>query len=290
MSPSPAVELGEFLKTRRAALTPRAVGLPDHSGRRRVPGLRREEVALLASISTDYYTRIEQGRRHASSAVLDALGHVLHLDEQERAYMFDLAGRVDTRTDRRAAQQVNPQLARILGQITSPAFVLGRRMDVLAWNDLAAALITDFDAVPVKDRNYARLMFDNPTMRRLNVDWESMARACVAMLRMEAGQNPHDKKMAAMVGELSMRNEDFRRWWADHRVATRVGGRKRLQHPIVGDLVLDWDALAFSGEPSQQLVVWTAEPGSASDESLHLLASWKMADDRSVPATIERTQ
>lgn len=275
MTDSASTQLGEFLKARRSELEPHAVGLPEHNGPRRVKGLRREEVAFLVSISPDYYTRLEQGRRQASAPVLEALARVLQLDDNERSYLFELAGKAAAAPPRRTAQKVYPQLERILAEVTSPAFVLGRRMDILAWNQLSAALITDFDALPEKSRNYAHLLFTDRQMRDLHLDWETMAQACVAMLRMEAGRNPHDKKMAAMVGELSIQDHDFRRWWADHRVASRTGGTKRLRHPVVGELTLEWDALTCDGEPEQQLVIWTAEPGSSSYDSLRLLNSWQ---------------
>lgn len=268
-------ELGEFLKARRAEVSPRAAGLPETRAGRRVKGLRREEVALLASISTDYYTRLEQGRRQASAPVLTALARVLDLDGEERAYLFELAGKTTAKPRRQAAQQVHPQLRRLLDELpVSPALVLGRRMDVLAWNPMAAALLTDFAALPQKQRNYAWLIFSDPAMREIHVDWEGTARACVAMLRMEAGRNPDDPRMAALVGELSMKDADFRRWWGEHHVAARTRGSKVLRHPVTGDLALDWDALACAHDPDQQLVVWTAEPGTPSHDGLRILASW----------------
>ncbi|MEU3524249.1 helix-turn-helix domain-containing protein [Streptomyces sp. NPDC038707] len=275
-------ELGEFLKARRAELSPRTVGLPDTGAKRRVRGLRREEVALLASISTDYYTRLEQGRRQASATVLDALARVLHLNDEERAYLLEVAGKTAAQPRRQAAQAVRPQLRRVLDELTtSPALVLGRRMDILAWNPMAAALLTDFSRIPEKYRNYAWLLFSDPAMRKIHVHWEDMARACVAMLRREAGRDPHDQHMARLVGELSIADDDFRRWWGDHRVASRTRGNKVLRHPVAGELTLDWDALSVAGDPEQQLVVWTAEPGTPSHDALRLLASWTATTDRS---------
>ncbi|WP_228447219.1 helix-turn-helix domain-containing protein [Streptomyces paludis] len=255
---------------RRAAGLPEAVG-----GRRRVKGLRREEVALLASISTDYYTRLEQGRRQASAPVLDTLARVLHLDEEERTYMLELAGKSAARPRRQAAQTVRPQLRRLLGELTtSSALVLGRRMDILAWNPMAAALITDFSVIPEKHRNYAWLLFRDPATRKLHTNWADIARSCVAMLRREAGRAPGDQRMARLVGELSMADDDFRRWWGEHHIAGRTRGNKALHHPVAGDLTLDWDALSCAGDPEQQLVIWTAEPGTPSHDALRLLASW----------------
>ncbi|MBC3988076.1 helix-turn-helix transcriptional regulator [Streptomyces sp. AC563] len=277
-----ANELGEFLKARRAEVSPREAGLPDAGSGRRVRGLRREEVALLASISPDYYTRLEQGRRQASSPVLKAIAEVLHLNEEERGYLFELAGKDAARPRRMAARRVRPQLRRLLDDLaTSPAFVLGRGMDILAWNPLAAALLTDFEAVPEKRRNYVWLLFRDPSFRTLHADWERMARSAVAMLRREAGRNPHDQRMASLVGELSMRDEDFRQWWGDHHVAVRSGGSKVLRHPVAGELTLDWDALACVSDPDQQLVVWSAEPGTPSHDGLRFLASWAASADHS---------
>ncbi|MGW8379249.1 helix-turn-helix domain-containing protein [Streptomyces sp. ODS28] len=268
-------ELGEFLKARRAELNPQAAGLPDTGSRRRVKGLRREEVALLASISTDYYTRLEQGRRQASAPVLNSLSKVLRLSEEERAYLFELAGKEAARPRRQAAQKVQPQLRRLLGELTTtPAFVLGRRMDILAWNPMATALFTDFSQLPENHRNHVWLLFCDPAVRELHADWESTARSSVAMLRMEAGHNPEDRRMAHLVGELSMKDEDFRRWWNDHRVAVRSKGTKVLRHPVAGELTLDWDALSCVSDPDQQLVVWSAEPGTPSHDGLRILASW----------------
>ncbi|MGW4506829.1 helix-turn-helix domain-containing protein [Streptomyces sp. NPDC004436] len=277
-------ELGAFLKARRAELSPAGVGLPKTAGRRRVSGLRREEVAALAAISTDYYTRLEQGRMQASAPVLDALARVLCLDDDQRAYMFELAGRPSARPARRIAQKVQPRLGRILDDLaTTPGIVLGRRMDILAWNPLAAALITDFSRIPEKHRNYIRLLFTNPAIRNLYADWENVAHTCVAQLRMEAARDPGSQRLTALVGELSVQDADFRRWWAAHDVAVRGVGTKVLRHPVVGELTLDWDTLAPTVDADQHLVVWTAEPGSPSHDALRILASW--ADGPARPAT-----
>ncbi|MFH8569946.1 helix-turn-helix domain-containing protein [Streptomyces sp. NPDC017993] len=268
-------ELGEFLKTRRAELSPRTVGLPDTGGQRRVKGLRREEVALLAAISTDYYTRLEQGRIQASGPVLSALAQVLHLDDDQRAYLFELAGKDHTRPRRRATQRVQPQLQRLLDDLTAtPALVMGRRMDILAWNSLAAALVSDFSEIPEKKRNYTRILFTDPAMRSLYADWEYVARTAVAQLRMEAAKYPDDSRLTALVGELSVQDPNFRQWWAAHHVAARTVGTKTLHHPVAGVLTLDWDTLTASTDPDQQLVVWTAEPGTPSHDGLRILASW----------------
>ncbi|MEU1201548.1 helix-turn-helix domain-containing protein [Streptomyces sp. NPDC005813] len=268
-------ELGDFLKARRKDLSPAMVGLAQDGGRRRVTGLRREEVALLASISTDYYTRLEQGRRQASVAVLDAIARVLRLNDDERGYMLELAGKDAERPRRQAAQRVQPQLRQLLDDLTHiPAMILGRRMDVLAWNPLAAALLGDFENVPEKQRNYVRMVFLDPSVRALYRDWTEVAQTGVAQLRMEAARDPKDPRLTALVGELSMRDEDFREWWGAHRVVTRGMGTKVLRHPVVGDLILDWNTLTCATDPDQQLVTYTAEPGTPSHDGLRILASW----------------
>ncbi|MFH9612022.1 helix-turn-helix domain-containing protein [Streptomyces sp. NPDC017448] len=268
-------ELGAFLKARRAELSPRAVGLPDSAGPRRVAGLRREEVAQLAAISTDYYTRLEQGRLPASAPVLEVLAKALHLDEDQRRYLFGLAGKDTAKPRRRTLQKVQPQLRRVLDDLTStPAVVMGRRMDVIAWNPLAAAMITDFGAVPEKHRNYVRILFTDPRMRTLYADWKSVARTAVAQLRMEAAKYPDDPRLTALVGELCVQDADFRTWWAAHHVAALSVGTKVLNHPVAGKLSLDWDTLTATTDPDQQLVVWTAEVGSPTHDGLRILASW----------------
>ncbi|MCT9138442.1 helix-turn-helix domain-containing protein [Streptomyces violarus] len=274
-------ELGEFLKKRRSELSPRTVGLPETGGPRRVEGLRREEVAQLASISTDYYTRLEQGRMKASTPVLDTIARVLHLDDDERGYLFQLAGKTTTRTPRRhGRQKVQPQLQRVLDDLTAtPAIVQGRRGDILAWNVLAAALVTDFSRIPEKHRNYPRLIFTDPAMRSLYVDWEGSARIAVAQVRMEAAKYPEDPRLIELVGELSTRDKQFARWWGDHKVAARTVGTKTLNHPVVGELVLDWDTLTANTDPDQHLTVWTAAPGSPTHERLRILASWAAEQD-----------
>lgn len=272
-------ELGAFLKARRAELSPRTVGLPDDGGPRRVPGLRREEVAQLAAISTDYYTRLEQGRMPPSAFVLAAIAPVLRLSDDQRDYLFELAGKERARPRRRAGQKVQPQLRRLLDDLPAiPGMVLGRRMDILAWNPLAAALVVDFAAIPEKKRNYVRLLFTEPALRELYPDWESVARHAVAQLRMEAAQYPDDPRLTALVGELSVRDNDFRQWWAGHHVAARTMGTKTLHHPVAGELTLDWGCLACGTNPDQQLVIWTAQPGTPSHDGLRILASWATAN------------
>ncbi|GEM29611.1 transcriptional regulator [Nocardia neocaledoniensis NBRC 108232] len=269
-------ELGGFLKARRAELNPQDVGLTVHSAvTRRVAGLRREEVADLAAISHDYYTRIEQGRLAPSEPVLDALVRVLRLDDAQRDYVENLARRTDRRPARRGQKSVRPQLQRLLDQLSeTPALVFGRYLDILAWNHLAAALITDFGAMPPRQRNYVRMVFTDPAMRTLYDDWESVARTCVAILRMDAAANPTDPQLTALVGELSIADEQFRQWWAARNVARQEFGSKTLQHPDVGEMTLNWDTFSSSGDAEQQLVLWSAEPGTTSHEKLRILMSW----------------
>ena len=283
-SRAPRNELGEFLRKRRSELSPRTVGLPETGRGRRVAGLRREEVAQLASISTDSYTRLEQGRTQASAPVLDVLARVLLLSDDERGHLFQLAGKPVTRTRRRGRQKVRTQLQRVLDDLTAtPALVQGRRGDILAWNATAAALVTDFSRIPEKYRNYPRIQFTEPAMRTLYADWEAAAQSCVAQLRMEATTYPEDPRLAELVGELSTRDAQFAKWWAEHRLAARTVGTETLDHPVVGELVLERDMLTAHTDPDQHLTVWTAAPGSPTQERLRILASW--AAEKRLPAS-----
>ncbi|SNX88331.1 helix-turn-helix protein [Streptomyces sp. TLI_55] len=276
MKPTPDSHLGAFLRARRAQLDPQECGLPTTESARRVTGLRREEVAALAAISVDYYTRLEQGRVRASAPVLATLARALRLDDDQQRYLYELAGRTDDRPRRRRApQRLRPAMRRLLDQLTdTPALVLGKRLDILAWNQAAAALYTDFAAVPAARRNYLRLLFTDPAMRELDVDWEHDARDAVAALRLEAAADVDDPELARLVGELSIRDADFRTWWAEHRVSSATYGTKHYRHPLVGDLTLDCDTWASPDGSGQRLIVLTAEPGSPSHDALRILASW----------------
>jgi transcriptional regulator with XRE-family HTH domain len=278
----PNTDLREFLRSRRAKVTPEEAGLP-HLGARRVPGLRREEVAQLAGVSVDYYVRLERGRSlNVSESVLDAVARALQLNDLERSHLFTLAKPRRGRPRALPPQRVRPGLRLVLESLTDvPALVLGRRMDVLAANRLARALYTDFDALPARDRNMARLIFLDDVTRSVYADWEGAARGIVASLHLYAGRNPHDPALAELVGELSVRDQDFRRWWADHDVFERTHGVKHFHHPLVGDLVLGYEAFAPADDPDQTLGIWTVEPGSPSAERLRLLASW------AEPATLD---
>jgi transcriptional regulator with XRE-family HTH domain len=274
----PTSEFGDFLKARRTQLKPQEVGLSDNGSHRRVQGLRREEVAQLAAISVDYYTRLEQGRVRASASVLATLAAALRLDDDQQTYLYELAGRIAARPRRRSPQRVRPAMQRLLDQLTeTPAMVLGRRLDVLAWNAGAAALFVDFEQIPENRRNYVRLLFGDPTMRSLHCDWEDAARSSVASLRMEAARDPDDSQLSALVGELSAQDSDFRSWWASHHASSGSYGAKRYRHPIVGELTLDCDMWDSPDGAGQRLMVLTAEPGSPSHEALRILASWTAA-------------
>jgi transcriptional regulator with XRE-family HTH domain len=268
-------EFGDFLKARRAELTPRDVGPPGNGSHRKVAGLRREEVAQLAAISVDYLTRLEQGRVRASASVLVTLARALRLGDDQQTYLYELAGKTPVRPRRRQPQPVRPAMRRLLDQLTeTPAMVLGRRLDILAWNVGASALFTDFAHIPADRRNYVRLLFTDPAMRNLHTDWQDAARGAVASLRMEAAHDPDDPDLAVLVGELSVQDPDFRTWWASHHAATGSYGTKHYHHPIVGNLTLDCDMWESPDGSRQRLMVLTAEPGTPSHQALRILASW----------------
>ncbi|MGW3412334.1 helix-turn-helix transcriptional regulator [Streptomyces sp. NPDC000888] len=274
-----STEIREFLRTRRARVTPEQAGLTPHPGARRVPGLRREEVAQLAGVSVDYYVRLERGRTQGvSPAVLEAVARALQLDDTERAHLFDLARPTETRVRRRrplSPQRVRPVLYRALDSLGAPAIVLGRRMDVLAANRLGYALFTDFQARPHRERNFARYVFLDEAAHALYADyWETAAGDCVATLHLYAGRHPDDPQLTELIGELSVQSDVFRRMWADHDVLAHTIGTKRLHHPLVGDLTLDYVVLAVEGDLDQNLTVLTPEPASPSAEALDILASW----------------
>jgi transcriptional regulator with XRE-family HTH domain len=275
--PSGGSELGDFLRARRAALDPHRRGLPDDGRLRRVPGLRREELAQLAHVSTDYVVRLEQGRtRRVSRPVLDALADALELAPDERAYLFAVADVTQAAPARQPARQrVDQQLRQLLdGMHDIPALVLNRRQDVLAWNSAAAALLTDFGALPPGERNLIWLTFLDNAYRSLYADWPRAARECVAVLRMEAGRNPHDSILAALVGELSVRDPDFRNWWGSHQVRGPRQLSKTYHHPVVSTLTLDVQQLSVDTQPDQQLVAYTAPPDSPAQEALRFLLQW----------------
>ncbi|MFB6892441.1 helix-turn-helix transcriptional regulator [Kitasatospora sp. NPDC056327] len=286
--------LAEFLRTRRARLRPEDVDLPDFGGRRRVAGLRREELSQLAGVSVDYYTRLEQGRvGNPSDAVLDAVARALRLDHEEAAHLHRLAR---TRPDRgraaRAAaapQKVRPTMARLLEAMPDvPAVVMGRRMDVLAWNRAAAALLGDYGRLPANERNIARITFLEPASRTLYDDWVGCARENAAFLRLEAGRRPDDPRLAELIGELSVRSQEFRRWWAEHPVRDKTSGRKVFHHPLAGRMELVYETLRSADDPDQALVTYTPDAGSPSEDALRMLIAWD-ADRPARPHPADRT-
>ncbi|GAA4605798.1 transcriptional regulator with XRE-family HTH domain [Actinoplanes octamycinicus] len=264
-------EIGAFLRARRAAIRPEQVGLPVF-GRRRVPGLRREELAQLAGVSPDYYIRLEQGRsRNVSDAVLDSIARVLGLDRVERQHLFNLAR---PRPAACALRGVRPGVQLLLDLMeTVPAFVLGRRMDVLAFNALGDA-VNGFSTWPLERRNIARQTFLDPAARTLYPQWEAVAADTVAFLHLDAGRHPGDPLLAAMIGELSIASPDFARLWAAQRVREKTSGTKVIRHPLVGEMEFGYETLALPGEADQVLVTYTAPVGSSTHELLRLLASW----------------
>jgi transcriptional regulator with XRE-family HTH domain len=267
-------ELREFLRSRRARLTPADAGLPAEKGVRRVPGLRREEVARLAGVSVDYYIRLERGRDvNASDSVLDALARALRLDDTERDHLFAVARRGRGPRPPIPEQRVRPGVVRVLDALAdTPALVLGRRLDVLAANSMALAMFSGFGGAPPQERNYARYMFLREGGRALHADWESAARATVAALRLYAGRYPHDSRLAGLIRELSSLDGDFRRWWAEHEVWRHSHGCKVLRHPLVGELTLTFESLTVTDDPEQRLGLYTADPGSPSERALRSLA------------------
>jgi transcriptional regulator with XRE-family HTH domain len=273
-------ELADFLRRARSQGDPSRAGLPPDGRVRRVPGLRREEVALLAGVSTDYYARLEQGRPITPSpAVVEAIGRALGLDAAGRAHLRDLTGVVAAPARRRfrGVQRVRPGLFQLIDALDGePALVLGRRTDVLAANRMARALFADFERLPRQERNYARWLFLDDGARALFVDWEDQARAAVESLRLEVGRDPDDRETAALVAGLRGSSSDFDRWWEQHRVHQRTHGTKRLCHPVVGELTVEYETLALPGDPDTTLFVYTAEAGSPSKRALDLLASWTL--------------
>lgn len=270
-------ELSEFLRTRRARLKPEDVGLPDFGRHRRVPGLRREELAQLAGVSVAYYTRLEQGNgRNVSAEILDSIARALRLSDAEHAHLTHLAKPKQHKKKPAArTEQVRPALRQLLDSIDGvPAYVSGRRSDILAWNRMAAAVFGDWSELPVQERNWARLVFLKPEYRDLFVEWDQKASDMVSYLRMHAGCHPDDPRLAALVGELSLKSEEFRRLWATHDVKEKSYGVKRIRHPLVGELTLNFESFRLSDGTEQSLVTYHAEPGSPSAEALRLLASW----------------
>jgi transcriptional regulator with XRE-family HTH domain len=274
-------ELGNFLRTRRAQLRPEDVGLPDYGDRRRVPGLRREELALLAGVSSSYYTRLEQGQSTGPSPeVLDAIGRALHLDEAERRHLHDLADRAKRRTavHRPPAEHVDAATLDLLEAVGDvPALVSGRRSDVLAWNRTGHALFASHldpacPADPGNRPNLARLIFLDSHTRALYADWPSKARAVVENLRMTAGRHPDDTLLTSLVDELTMRSPEFAAMWGDHRVSPCDSAVYEMHHPLVGSLTVRQHSLRPPQDEERRIVLAVAEPGSPSQAALRLLS------------------
>jgi transcriptional regulator with XRE-family HTH domain len=281
-------ELGAFLRAQRSRLRPPDVGLVPDTVARRVPGLRREEVARLAGVSTDYYTRLEQGRKvSASESVLNAVARALRLDEMGRQHLFDLARPPAAPSAPRTANAQRPRWSTVQlieSWTQQPAMLLGRRRDVLAANALARALIFDFATLPAAERNYIRWVLLHPHARELYRDWEVVASEMVGILRMEAGRLPDDRGISDLVGELAVKSKEFPDWWAHQRVVAHTHGNKRFRHEVVGDLELEWQGLVLPGDEDQTIYVYFAVPGSPAAEKLALLASWN-APSRSLDKT-----
>jgi transcriptional regulator with XRE-family HTH domain len=274
-----ADEIREFLKTRRAKLSPERAGVPRYGRKRRVPGLRREEVALRAGISVEWYTRLERGvARGVSEEVLEAIGSALQLDEAERAHLADLVRSANVeRSPRQSAtpQRVRPSVARlvdVMGPI--PACVTNGRLDVLYANDMAQALFSDIFRDPVRPPNLARFVFLDPRARTFYLDWEKAASDTVAVLRAEAGRKPYDRGLSDLVGQLSTRSDEFRVRWAAHDVGFHRAATKQMHHPLVGDLTLAFEMLELPADPGLSLLTYSAEPGSSSEEALRELSRW----------------
>lgn len=275
-------EVREFLTSRRAKVTPEAAGLSS-GGNRRVAGLRRSEVAMLAGVSVEYYAKLERGAiAGASSSVLEAISRALQLDDTERAHLFDLARAADGiplsgRPRRRAIKSAaaRPSLAWALNAITEGiAFVRDPQQNLLATNALGKAFYSPLIGDGGRTPNLARFQFLDPASREFYPDWDVFAEMCVAIMRAEAGRDPHDKGLQDLVGELSTRSDVFRQLWGAHDVRTHGAGTKRFVHPVVGEVTLAYEELAVTAEPGLVLMVYTAEPGSPSAERLRLLASW----------------
>lgn len=278
-------DIREFLASRRAKITPQQAGLPAYGGNRRVPGLRREEVAMLAGVSVDYYVRLERGHlAGASEEVLDAIANALQLDEAERAHLHDLARAVARRPARRPKRTRGPlpdSVLRVLDSMTdSPAFIRNGRLDMLAVNRLGRALYaplyTEDAPRPV---NVARFQFLDPRGRDFFPDWEQSVNTTVSLLRTEAGRAPGDSDLTGLIGELVTRSEEFRTAWAKHNVRLHHTGRKAFRHPVVGEITLDFDAMELPAQPGLTLTAYSAAPHTPAYDALQLLAAWAATTD-----------
>jgi transcriptional regulator with XRE-family HTH domain len=272
-------EIREFLTSRRARITPQQAGVATY-GSRRVPGLRREEVAVLAGVSVPYYTRLERGNMSGvSDSVLGALSRALRLDDAERAHLRELAHAaqptVAPRRPRQPRQRVRPAIQRVLDAMTDgAAHVTNERLDILASNQLNTALYSELFDGRVPPVNAARFVYLDPRAREFYLDWDRIAHDIVALLRSAAGRNPYDRELSDLVGELSTRSDEFRTYWAAHDVRFHVSGVKHFHHPVVGDITLNYERLELSADSGLAIMTYTAEPGSESEQALRLLGSW----------------
>jgi transcriptional regulator with XRE-family HTH domain len=277
-------EIRDFLTSRRARITPEQAGLRSY-GSRRVPGLRREEVAVLAGVSVPYYTRLERGDMSGvSQSVLDALARALELDDAERAHLFDLARAAQPTIARprrrKVTQRVRPEIQWTLEAITgAAAFVGNARLDILAANELGRALFSELYAARARPVNNARFVFLDPRAEAFYGDWERVAGECVAILRWAAGRDPHDHDLSDLVGELATQSEAFRTRWAAHDVRFHNTGLKQFHHPVVGELSLTYNRLDLPADHGLTIFTYAAEPGSRSEEALKLLGSWAATVD-----------
>jgi transcriptional regulator with XRE-family HTH domain len=292
-------DVRDFLVTRRGRITPQQAGLSFYGGNRRVPGLRREEVAMLAGVSADYYTRLEKGNlAGVSDGVLEAIAGALQLNEAERLHLFDLARTANTSPARAARRrpppEVRPGIRLILdGMTDTPAFVRNGRLDILAVNPLGRALYSPIFAIPAGPANLARFQFLDPGAREFYPSFEDSARTTVELLRTEAGRDPFNPSLTALVGELSTRSEEFRALWAAHNVRLHRSGLKHFRHPVVGLLDLMFEAMALEADEGLTLTAYTAQPGTPSHDGLKLLASWaatRQREDDAQGSKSDRTQ
>jgi transcriptional regulator with XRE-family HTH domain len=279
-------DVRDFLVTRRGRITPQQAGLSFYGGNRRVPGLRREEVAMLAGVSADYYTRLEKGNlTGVSDSVLEAIAGALQLSEAERLHLYDLARTANTSPARAARRrpppEVRPGIRLILdGMTDTPAFVRNGRLDILAVNPLGRALYSPAFAMPGRPPNLARFQFFDPAAREFYPSFDDSARTTVELLRTEAGRDPFNPSLTGLIGELSTRSEEFRDLWAAHNVRLHRTGVKHFRHPVIGLLDLMFEAIALEADEGLTLTAYTAEPGTSSHDGLKLLASWAATHQR----------